>query len=592
MISRKTLQAAAAVVAVGTLTLTACSSGGGGGTKSGDKASASPSKFNEHPNIVVGTAADSQGPAKPVEGAKAGGTVKNIERDDYEHLDPAQVYSNTGSNFSLLITRGLTGYKQEGNTVKLVGDLATDTGVASDGGKTWTFKLKDGVKWETGDAITSADVKHSIERSFAPFITQGATYVQRWLTEEDYRKAYAGPYDGKHLDNVTTPDEKTIVFKFAKPHADFNYAMAMTTYGVVSQKGDTKEEYDKKPVSSGPYKIVNRVTDKSLSLERNTNWDAKTDPIRHAYPDKWNFEFGYQAIPATDKLLAADKGEDVNTMSFYSGVAGDRLQKVLDDASVKDRLVKGESPYADYYYINNKKVTDLKVRQALNYAWPHQQIRTTEGGPATGTYSTTLLNPSVAGFQDYDLFGKKEKPTGDPEKSKALLKEAGKENYKIVYAYNNTPNQQKVSVVIEDALKKAGFEVVLKPIDTKTWYDEISKVDKQFDVFWGGWGADWPNASTVLPVLFDGRLIQDGSNNYANFNDPEVNAEIDRILDLADLNEQNKAWGALDKKIMEKAALIPGIQEKFYILHGSKIGGATYDALGKIISPNDVFVKQ
>ncbi|MFJ8042902.1 ABC transporter substrate-binding protein [Kitasatospora sp. NPDC096147] len=591
MISRKTLRAAAAVVAVGTLTLSACSSGGGG-KKDDAKASASASKLNEHPNVVVGTAADSQGPAKPVEGAKPGGTVKNIERDDYEHLDPAQVYSNVGSNFSLLITRGLTGYKQEGNTVKLVGDLATDTGVASDGGKTWTFKLKDGIKWETGDPITSADVKHSIERSFAPFITQGATYVQRWLTNEDYRKAYQGPYDGKHLDNVTTPDEKTIVFKFAKPHADFNYAMAMTTYGVVSQKGDTKEEYDKTPVSSGPYKIAERVTDKSLSLVRNPNWDAKTDPIRHAYPDKWNFEFGYQAIPATDKLLAADKGDDVNTMSFYAGVAGDRLQKVLEDASLKDRLVKGESPYADYYIINNKRVTDLKVRQALNYAFPLQQIRTTEGGPATGTFTSTLLNPSVAGYQDYDLFGKKEKPAGDPEKSKALLKEAGKENYKIVYAYNNTPTQQKVSVVIEDALKKAGFDLVLKPVDTKTWYDEMGKVDKEFDLFWAGWGADWPNASTVLPQLFDGRLIQDGSNNYGNFNDPEINTEIDRIMDLADLNEQNKAWGALDKKIMEKAPVIPGIQDKFYILHGSKIGGATYDPLGKIISPNDVFVKQ
>lgn len=589
MISRKTLRATAAVVAVGALTLTACSSGG---TKSGDKANGSKAPLSTQAKVVVGTAADSQGPAKPVEGAKAGGTVKNIERDDYEHLDPAQVYSNTGSNFSLLITRGLTGYKQEGDTVKLVGDLATDTGVATDGGKTWTFKLKDGVKWETGDPITSADVKHSIERSFAPFITQGATYVQRWLTAEDYRAAYPGPYDGKHLDNVTTPDEKTIVFKFPKAHADFNYAMAMTTYGVVSQKGDTKEEYDKTPVSSGPYKIVNRVTDKSLSLERNPNWDAKTDPIRHAYPDKWNFEFGFQALPATDKLLAADKGEDQTTMSFYSGVAPDRLQKVLTDDTLKPRLVKGESPYADYYWINNKRVTNQKVREALIHAWPHQQIRTTEGGPDTGTFSTTLLNPSVAGFKDYDLYGKKAKPEGDVEKAQALLKDATAEEKKIVYAYNNTPNQQKVSVVIESALKKAGFDVVLKPVDTKTWYDEIGKVEKPFDVFWGGWGADWPTAYTVLPVLFDGRLIQDGSNNYGNFNDPAINAEIDRIVDIADATEQNKAWGELDQKIMEKAAVIPGIQEKFYILHGSKIGGATYDTLGKIISPNDVFVKQ
>lgn len=124
MISRKTLRAAAAVVAVGTLTLTACSSGGGGGSKSSD---AKGGKLSDQAQVSVGTAADSQGPAKAVEGAKAGGTVKDIERDDFEHLDPAQVYTNTGSNFSQLITRGLTGYKQEGSKVTLVGDLATDS---------------------------------------------------------------------------------------------------------------------------------------------------------------------------------------------------------------------------------------------------------------------------------------------------------------------------------------------------------------------------------------------------------------------------------------------------------------------------------
>ncbi|GGV07154.1 ABC transporter [Kitasatospora herbaricolor] len=588
MISRKTLRAAAAVLTVGTLTLTACSSGGGGGSKSSD---AKGGKLSDQAQVSVGTAADSQGPAKAVEGAKAGGTVKDIERDDFEHLDPAQVYTNTGSNFSQLITRGLTGYKQEGSKVTLVGDLATDAGKPSDGGKTWTFTLKDGVKWENGEAITSADVKHSIERTFAPFITQGASYVQQWLTDQDYRKAYEGPYGGKHLDNVIAQDPKTIVFKFDKPHADFNYAMAMTTYAVVSEKGDTKEEYDKKPLSSGPYKIVDRVTDKTLTLERNTNWDAKTDPIRNAYPDKWNFEFGFQAIPATDKLIAADKGEDQTTMSFYASTAGDRLQKVLGDASLKDRLVKGNSPYADYYWINNKRITNQKVREALIQAWPLQQIRQTEGGPDTGDYSRSLLNPTVAGFQETDVWGKIAKPEGDPDKAKALLKEAGAENQKIVYAYNNTPKQQQISVVIESALKKAGFDVVIKPIDTKTWYDEISKVDKEIDVFWGGWGADWPTGATVLPVLFDGRTIADGSQNYSNFNDPEINAEIDRIMALSDSAEQNKAWGALDKKILEKAPAIPGITNKFYILHGSKIGGAEYDPLGQIISPNKVFLK-
>src|SRR5690606_40616750 len=125
---------------------------------------------------------------------------------------------------------------------QLVGDLATDPGTPSDGGKTWTFTLKDGVKWQDGSPITSEDVKWTIERLFAPHITYGPAYIQQWLTEEDYKKAYQGPYDGKRLDNIETPDDKTVVFRFKEPHADANFALAMAGYYIVPKANDTRSE--------------------------------------------------------------------------------------------------------------------------------------------------------------------------------------------------------------------------------------------------------------------------------------------------------------------------------------------------------------
>ncbi|MEU8248965.1 ABC transporter substrate-binding protein [Nonomuraea sp. NPDC048916] len=88
---------------------------------------------------------------------------------------------------------------------------------------------------------------------FAPFITFGPSYIQQWLTQEDYNKAYSGPYDGKRLDGIETPDDKTIVFTVTTPHADANYAFAMGGYAIVPKVRDIKEEYDKEPTSSGPY---------------------------------------------------------------------------------------------------------------------------------------------------------------------------------------------------------------------------------------------------------------------------------------------------------------------------------------------------
>ncbi|MGI5490683.1 ABC transporter substrate-binding protein [Microtetraspora malaysiensis] len=586
-----------AVLAVGVLALTgACAKGGGGGAPAaaGNPSSATSDRgpsADTAPKIAIGTADDSKGPAIAPEGVVKGGTISMIDRDDYAHLDPGRIYTNVESVFALVYARQLTGYKRIAkNDYKLVGDLATDTGQASDGGKTWTFTLKDGVKWQDGSPITSGDVKWSIERLFASYSTEGAPYVQQWLTEENYKKSYKGPYDGKHLDNIETPDDKTVVFKFKEPHADANFALAMTTYGIVPKAKDTKEKYDKEPFSCGPYIITNHVTDKSMDLERNPNWDPATDPIRGAYPDKWHLEFGYQNLQATDRFIA-DAGDDKKMFSFYRQVAPERLQQVLSDPAFKSRLMSQPSPYADYYYFNLDRVKDIKIRQAINYAWPAKQLQQIGGGPVSSVISTTILNPTLAGFQEYDLFNKKAKPEGDVEKAKELLAQSSNPHPTIVYAYNQTPVQERITVAIKTGLEKAGIKVVAKPLNPKTWYDSITKIDNGFDMYWGGWGADWPNAATVFPVIF-GPIVE-GGQNVSHFKDPEIQAEIKRIQGMSDADEANKAWGALDKTIMEKVTpLVPDVNSIANSLHGSLIGGAEIDPIYWVVSPNTIFVKQ
>ena len=586
-----------AVLAICSLVLTgACAQGGGGGA-AGDTApsgAADTPAATEYvpPKITVGTAEDSKGPAPEPEGVQRGGTVTMIDRDDFAHLDPGQIYVNTEGNVAQLYARGLTGYKRVAKgEYQLVGDLATDTGTVSDGGKTWTFTLKDGVKWQDGKAITSEDVKWTIERLFASHITYGPAYIQQWLTgEEDYKKSYKGPYDGKRLDAVETPDEKTVVFKFKEPHADANFALAMAGYYIVPKHKDTKEKYDKEPFSSGPYIIKSHTPDKSMELERNPHWDPATDPIRGAYPDKWVFEFGQERLQVTDRFIA-DAGNDKTAMSFYSYVAPERLQQVLQDPNLKSRLLRQPSPYGNYYYFNLDRVKDIKHRQAINIAWPTRQLQQIEGGPAASVISTTILNPVVAGWQDYDVFGMKQKPEGDIERAKQLMAESSDPNPTIVYAYNQTPIQERMTVVIKNQLAKIGINVVPKPLARKTYYDSISKVDNGFDMYWGGWGQDWPSGSTVFPVIFG--PVRDGGYNQTHLRDPEVDAEMKRIMAMEDANEANAAWAALDKKIMETITpLVPDLNDIGTMLHGSLIGGAEIDPQSWTVSPNTIFVKQ
>ncbi|WP_203950850.1 ABC transporter substrate-binding protein [Planotetraspora mira] len=582
------------MLAVGALALAGCAKGGGGGAPSA-AASQTPLENKAVSAITVGTAADSTGPAPEVAGAKPGGTANMIDRDDFSHLDPGRVYLNYNASVSLLFTRQLTNYKEDASgSIKLVGDLATDAGTTTDGGKTWKFTLKDGVKWQDGSAITSGDIKYSFERLFADFITEGPDYAETWLVPDPnkpFRDQYKGPYDGKELDTIETPDDKTVIFHLNAPHPDFNFTVAMTGYGAVPKAKDTKQKYDKQPFSSGPYQIVSHTTDKSLELERNPNWDKNTDPIRHAYPDKFHMEFGLQSQQSTERFLA-DTGADKQAFTFHNAVAPERVQEVLGNAEAMKRSIQGLTPFTTFYNINTKRVTDVNVRKAIITAWPAKQLQQIAGGEInSGKIATTVLSPTVLGYEASDLYGKLAKPEGDPEAAKKLLASSSTPTPTIVYAYNQTPTQEKITVAIKDALTKAGFNVVAKPLNPATYYDAIGPVDNQYDIYWGGWAADWPTGSTAIQPQFDGRLIADNAPNYTHLNVPEINTAIDQANTIADPTEAGKAWAAIDRKIMEQAAIVPEYYQTYFGLYGSGLGGVRFDPIQGEQSALDIWVK-
>ncbi|WP_170837859.1 ABC transporter substrate-binding protein [Streptomyces sp. TP-A0874] len=588
------LRATVVALATGALLLTACSSGGGGGPSDGGK----DDEATEQGLVAFGDAAASEGPAEDVKGAQSGGTIRVLQRDSFSTLDPAQIYVSDEMMLSTLIHRRLTTVKMDNDgEYSVIGDLATDSGQRSDDGKTWTYKLKDGIRFSDGSPITSKDFRHTFERQFAKFVTEGPIFLQTWLAgSQDYRKALPdGPYKGDHLPDsvLETPDDKTIVFHFKEPQNDLPYALAMAGYSVVSEKADTKEKYAQNPLTTGPYKIQSFKSGKSMTLVRNTEWDPKTDASRHQYPDKFEITFNHQYEDSSKRILS-DTGENARAVSFTNGVDAGTMPQVLGDSKVKERVRTGYQIYVAQYAINMDRIKDKKVREAIVHAMPIKSVLAPYGGSASGTLAAGVLSPLLPGFEkDYDPFGKLKKPLGDPEKARKLLKEAGKEGMKLTYAFNNSSEDQKVSVAVADALKAAGFDVQRKELPADTYYDLVGKVDNGFDIYRNNWGHDWVSASTVIPPLFDGRTIQDGSSNYSHTNDEKVNSEIDRISAIADPEKAAKEWWKLQKYIIEDVtSIVPAYYYKQVQIQGSKIGGAVYNDDLSGVDPTKLYVKQ
>ncbi|ARP72138.1 ABC transporter [Streptomyces pluripotens] len=598
---RRHAYGAFSVLAAGALALAGCSKGGSdsGGNDNKDQQSA---KRQQAP-IKFGDAADSTGPAPAVPGAKTGGTMEVLQRDSYAHLDPGQIYVSDEMSVAQLIHRGLTGYKATSNDGKeheVVGDLATDSGTTTDGGKTWKYTLKDGIKFQDGSPITSKDIRHSIERLFAPFINQGPTYLQQWLADTsgaDYRKLLKdGPYKGKHLPDsiLATPDDKTVIFHFQHAHPDLPYALAMSGYAVVSAKGDTKQQYDKAPEATGPYKIQSFKSGKSMVLVKNPNWDPKTDPIRHQYVDRFNFTFNQQFETST-KALLADTGADRTGVSFNNQVDAGNLSQVLRDPKLKSRRVSGYQPYVGQMNINlsHPAMQDKTVREAIAYALPITPFLRAYGGTDAMEVAGGLISPTVSGYDpSFDPWGKKKKPAGDPQKARELLKKAGKLNMKLTFGYVNTPEGQQYSTAMAAGLKKAGFDVQRQEIPAENYYDQVSKLNNNYDIFHTAWGADWPSASTVIPPLYDGRVIANGAQNYSQVNDPKVNSEIDRINQITDPVKSAAEWEKLDQYLVKDVInVVPTAYYKQTQIAGSKVGGLVYDDVIGGIDPRRLYIK-
>ncbi|MFE7135248.1 ABC transporter substrate-binding protein [Streptomyces sp. NPDC057638] len=591
-IRSRSARAIVVAAAAGSLVLTGCSSEDKKG--SNEKAQNQQDAAKQSKPVSYGNAAASTGPAKDIAGAKPGGFISVYTQSDLSHMDPGQIYVSDAGQFSNLVHRGLTNYQEGPNGLVVVGDVATDSGKSSNGGKTWTYTIKDGVKDENGNAITSADVRHTIERMYSKVIFDGPSYIQTWLSGSDYRKALPdGPYKGKKLPDtvLATPDAKTVVFNFKEAQPDLPQALAMPGYSIVPAKADTKENYDKKPVALGPYKIAETKPGKSMKLVKNPNWDPKTDAVRHQYPDGFNFTTTIDQASQTKRLIS-DQGEAKNAIQFTDSVDPAQMQSVINDPKVNKRTVKGYQPYVWQMTFNLDRMKDKKIRDAITYAIPNQRMIQADGGRYGGELAGGLFAPTLPGFDpNYDPFEKKKTPNGNEAKAKELLKEAGfKQGTKLSYAYSNTPRGQKQMVIIKDALNKLGFNVQAHEIDRKSFYEQIGKLNNTFDLYMTGWGQDWPSPGTVVTPVYDGELVSDGGSNYSHIKDPEVTNGINEAVQLSPA-EAGPKWAEIHKRIVEGVnPAAPVYYSKQIQLSGSNIGGAKYSTESSYININDLFL--
>ncbi|MFJ2767792.1 ABC transporter substrate-binding protein [Streptomyces sp. NPDC087300] len=540
--------------------------------------------------------AGSGGDGKPAKG----GTLTVLNRDPQTHFDPARLYTSGGGNVPSLVFRTLTTRNREDGAkgTEVVPDLATDLGKPSKNATVWTYTLKKGLKYEDGSPITTADVKYGIERSFAGELSGGAPYLRDWLVGGD---KYEGPYKdkgGKGLESIETPDERTIVFHLNKPEGEFPYVATQTQFAPVPKAKDKGTKYEEHPVSSGPYKVVeNENSGERLRLERNPHWSAATDPERKAYPDAIDVRSGLDSS-VINQRLAAGQGADAAAVTTDTNLGPAELAKVTGDKELASNVGTGHFGYTNYLAFNPKvkPFDDPKVRQAISYAVDRSSVINAAGGSSLAEPATTFLPDQKSfGYTKHDHFPAG--ASGDPKKAKELLKEAGhKDGLTITLTHSNAKNFEtspEIATAIQDALKKAGITVKLQGLEDNDYQDKVHSAQDEPGLFLGHWGADWPSGGPFLAPIFDGRqIVKDGANFNSGFlDDASVNDEIDEINELTDLKAAAARWGALDKKIGERALTVPLFHPVYKRLYGKDVKNVVISDWTGVLDISQVAVK-
>lgn len=561
------------LVVVGTalaLGLTAC----GGSGSSGDSGSSASgggtttAKFNAALDSVFNPS------------TTKGGIVKLANSGDWDSLDTGDTYYGYSWNFARLYSRALLTFKvvPGDKSNELTPDLAEGMGKPSDDNKTWTYKIRKGVKYEDGTEIKAADVKYAVERSYDKEVfPDGYTYYNDFLSwPEGYEGAYKSP-DVNTDSAIETPDDYTIVFHLKQSFGGFDYLAQLPVTAPVPKAKDTGANYKEHVISSGPYMFDQNNLGKNFTLKRNPNWDAKSDPIRKALPDGYSVALNVNADDIDNQVLSGDLDIDV----AGTGIQPAAQTKVLADPTLKAGADNPTLSRLWYTSINGNvaPLDNVDCRKAIEWATDKTGYQTAYGGQFSGgEVATTVLPPLIPGYKKFDLYpsdGNK----GDEGKAKEALKACGQpDGFATNISYRaERPKEKATAESLQQSLGKVGIKLTLKPYPQGDYFAQYAgnppyAKANGLGLAVNGWGADWNDGYGFLAQVVDSRVIRDtGGSSNISVRDTKVDALLDKAIAEPDTAKREPIWGEIDKKVMQDAYILPGVYAKSVLLRSKNL---------------------
>ena len=434
--------------------------------------------------------------------------VVGIPQDLEDSLDPHKALAAGTKEILFNVYEGLLKPDSQGNNIPAVAESYT----VSEDLMTYTFKLRDGIKFHNGKNVTADDVKYSIDK-FAGISDGSEPLVSAFSVIEE----------------VNIIDDKTVDVVLNTPDTDLPTYLAMVSAAIIPKDN---ENPDTVAIGTGPYKYVSRSPQENVICE--------------AFDDYWGEKANIKNVTFKVEANADSIVMDLlgGSIDFYARLTIDQVKQLNDEFSVYE----GTMNLVQALYLNNnvKPFDDVRVRQALSYATDVDEILdiTAEG---KGTKIGSSMFPAFGKYYDESL---NELYPTDIEKAKELLKEAGYENgfnMTITVPSNYQPHID-VAQVLAEQYKKIGVNAEIQLVEWNSWLSDVY-TGRDFESTVIGVDASYLAASALLS-----RFESTAANNFINFKSDAYDKAYNKTLTTADDDERTALYLECEKILADEAA--------------------------------------
>jgi peptide/nickel transport system substrate-binding protein len=395
-------------------------------------------------------------------------------------------------------------------------------------GKVWTLKLRKGLTFPSGNPMTAADVKWSKDRAFAAAANVAGIYRLIGLTEPGQVQVvddYTVRFEQEHASALTPQIQAICLYvydsKRAKQHATPSDPWAKSWMGTTPQDG-------------GYFTVSSAVTNQQVVLAANKKYPGPNPPgvatIR------------MPVVPSTSNVLLQMQNGSVDVamglstrdIKYLSGKQGIDVISSPSQSVVQLPMLTTAAPF-----------NDVRVRQALAYALPYDQIiKNVYGGEARAVHSQVPL-----GMPGYTSAGYPY--TYNLGKARALLQQAGKTNISTELAYSSgDTEQQQLAVLLASEFGKIGVKLQLSPLDPATFAQRREQNDIPIQITVGSW---WVNDVEYLLAV---SLVKGAAQNYSNYSNPAIEQIFAKSHTVTDTSQRLSMWKSVQEIL---ATDVPGL---------------------------------